>query len=49
MAEAQDKWSMGDDAPIAVLSAMPRPLYAYFRQRFAQVTNPPSTPSWRGW
>jgi len=34
-------WSMGDDAPLAVLSEMPRPLSAYFRQRFAQVTNPP--------
>ena len=34
-------WSMGDDAPLAVLSAMPRPVSAYFRQRFAQVTNPP--------
>ena len=44
-AEAQDAiWSMGDDAPMAVLSRMPRPLYAYFRQRFAQVTNPPIDP-----
>ena len=34
-------WSMGDDAPLAVLSDVPRPLTAYFRQRFAQVTNPP--------
>ncbi len=34
-------WSMGDDAPLAVLSEKPRPLSAYFRQRFAQVTNPP--------
>jgi glutamate synthase domain-containing protein 2/glutamate synthase domain-containing protein 1/glutamate synthase domain-containing protein 3 len=33
-------WSMGDDAPLAVLSDKPRPLHAYFRQRFAQVTNP---------
>ncbi|MDP9469587.1 MAG: glutamate synthase large subunit [Chloroflexota bacterium] len=33
-------WSMGDDAPLAVLSEWPRPLAAYFRQRFAQVTNP---------
>ncbi|MBA2520430.1 MAG: glutamate synthase large subunit, partial [Chloroflexia bacterium] len=33
-------WSMGDDAPLAVLSDQPRPLHAYFRQRFAQVTNP---------
>lgn len=34
-------WSMVDDAPLAVLSEVPRPLTAYFRQRFAQVTNPP--------
>ncbi len=34
-------WSMGDDTPLAVLSQHPRPLAAYFKQRFAQVTNPP--------
>ncbi len=34
-------WSMGDDAPLAILSSRVRPLSAYFRQRFAQVTNPP--------
>ncbi|MGH9585306.1 MAG: glutamate synthase central domain-containing protein, partial [Acidobacteriaceae bacterium] len=34
-------WSMGDDTPIAPLARSPRPVYAYFRQRFAQVTNPP--------
>ncbi len=33
--------SMGDDTPIAVLSRQSRPLYDYFRQQFAQVTNPP--------
>jgi glutamate synthase domain-containing protein 2/glutamate synthase domain-containing protein 1/glutamate synthase domain-containing protein 3 len=33
--------SMGDDAPVAVLSDQPQLLYAYFRQIFAQVTNPP--------
>ncbi|WP_348235188.1 glutamate synthase central domain-containing protein, partial [Salmonella enterica] len=33
--------SMGDDAPPAVLSALPRPLSHYFRQNFSQVTNPP--------
>ncbi|MAM71446.1 MAG: glutamate synthase large subunit [Gammaproteobacteria bacterium] len=33
--------SMGDDTPIAVLSRQVRPLYDYFRQQFAQVTNPP--------
>ena len=41
MAEGlEPTWSMGDDAPLAVLSERPRPLHAYFRQRFAQVTNP---------
>ena len=33
--------SMGDDAPLAALSVMPHVLYDYFKQRFAQVTNPP--------
>ncbi|MEO8333578.1 MAG: glutamate synthase large subunit [bacterium] len=33
--------SMGDDSPLAVLSTQPRSLFSYFRQRFAQVTNPP--------
>lgn len=33
--------SMGDDAPLSVLSEKPRLLYTYFRQLFAQVTNPP--------
>lgn len=32
---------MGDDIPLAVLSHKPRLLYDYFKQRFAQVTNPP--------
>ncbi|MDF2439634.1 MAG: glutamate synthase large chain, partial [Abditibacteriota bacterium] len=36
--------SMGDDTPLAVLSDKPRLLYTYFRQRFAQVTNPPIDP-----
>lgn len=34
-------FSMGDDTPVAVLSQKVRPLNDYFRQRFAQVTNPP--------
>ncbi len=34
-------FSMGDDAPMPPLSKSPQPLYAFFRQRFAQVTNPP--------
>ncbi len=33
--------SMGDDTPLAGLSAYTKPLFDYFRQRFAQVTNPP--------
>jgi glutamate synthase (NADPH/NADH) large chain len=33
--------SMGDDTPLAVLSSKPRLLYDYFKQLFAQVTNPP--------
>ena len=40
-AEGKDSvWSMGDDTPLAFLARTPRPLYGYFRQRFAQVTNP---------
>ncbi|GFH12496.1 glutamate synthetase, partial [Haematococcus lacustris] len=35
---------MGDDIPLAVLSDKPHPLYNYFKQRFAQVTNPPIDP-----
>ena len=37
-------WSMGDDAPPAFLSRLPRPLWDYCKQRFAQVTNPPIDP-----
>src|ERR1700730_14221938 len=37
-------WSMGDDAPPAFLSAPPRTLWDYCKQRFAQVTNPPIDP-----
>jgi len=36
--------SMGDDTPMAVLSSQPRTLFDYFRQQFAQVTNPPIDP-----
>lgn len=35
---------MGDDTPFAVLSQRPRLLFDYFRQFFAQVTNPPIDP-----
>jgi glutamate synthase (NADPH/NADH) large chain len=38
---AEGTGSMGDDTPIAVLSRHVRPLFDYFRQQFAQVTNPP--------
>jgi len=34
-------WSMGDDTPIVALAQTPRAFYGFFRQRFAQVTNPP--------
>ena len=36
--------SMGTDTPLAVLSDRPRLLYDYFKQNFAQVTNPPIDP-----
>ena len=35
---------MGDDTPMAVLSRQERSLYEFFRQKFAQVTNPPIDP-----
>ncbi len=37
-------WSMGDDTPLAFLARAPRSVYAFFRQRFAQVTNPAIDP-----
>jgi len=37
-------YSMGDDAPLSVLSSRPHHLSNYFKQRFAQVTNPPIDP-----
>ncbi|HMA35163.1 MAG TPA: glutamate synthase central domain-containing protein, partial [Chloroflexia bacterium] len=36
--------SMGDDTPPAVFAERARPLYNYFKQRFAEVTNPPIDP-----
>jgi glutamate synthase (NADPH/NADH) large chain len=36
--------AMGNDAPLAVFSDQPQTLFAYFRQLFAQVTNPPIDP-----
>ncbi len=37
-------FSMGDDAPLSVLSSKPKPLFTYFKELFAQVTNPPIDP-----
>jgi len=37
-------FSMGDDIPLAILSTYPRLLFTYFKQLFAQVTNPPIDP-----
>jgi glutamate synthase (NADPH/NADH) large chain len=42
--ESEAVGSMGDDTPMAVLSHKVRSLYDYFRQQFAQVTNPPIDP-----
>ncbi len=42
--ESEAVGSMGDDTPMPVLSHKNRPLYDYFRQQFAQVTNPPIDP-----
>ena len=36
--------SMGTDTPLACLSDKPQPLFSYFKQLFAQVTNPPIDP-----
>ncbi len=36
--------AMGDDTPLPLLSTKPRNIFSYFRQRFAQVTNPPIDP-----
>ena len=36
--------SMGNDAPLAVMSEIPKLTYEYFKQMFAQVTNPPIDP-----
>ncbi len=41
---AEPVGSMGDDTPHAVFSDFDRPLYHYFKQRFAEVTNPPIDP-----
>src|SRR5215831_7682550 len=36
--------SMGNDTPVSALSDRPKPLFTYFKQNFAQVTNPPIDP-----
>ncbi|WOB45118.1 glutamate synthase large subunit [Thermoleptolyngbya oregonensis NK1-22] len=41
---SEPTFCMGDDIPLAVLSEKPHLLYDYFKQRFAQVTNPPIDP-----
>lgn len=41
---AEPVGSMGNDSPLAVLSGKPQLLFNYFRQQFAQVTNPPIDP-----
>lgn len=41
---AEPVGSMGNDTPLTVLSTRPHLLYDYFRQQFAQVTNPPIDP-----
>ena len=41
---AEPVGSMGNDTPLAILSTRPHLLYDYFRQQFAQVTNPPIDP-----
>eukprot|EP00887_Chlorella_sp_A99_P001969 scaffold18.g1969.t1 len=41
---AEPTYCMGDDTPLPVLASMPHMLYDYFKQRFAQVTNPPIDP-----
>ena len=48
MAEAAKEpiGSMGNDVPLAVLSHKGQPLFNYFRQLFAQVTNPPLDAQW---
>lgn len=41
---AQPNGSMGNDSPLAVLSDRPQALFSYFKQKFAQVSNPPLDP-----
>ncbi|MCD7968935.1 MAG: glutamate synthase large subunit [Alistipes sp.] len=41
---AEPLYAMGNDTPLAILSKQPQRLFDYFRQKFAQVTNPPIDP-----
>ena len=41
---SEPTYAMGDDTPLAVLSDKPQRFFNYFRQKFAQVTNPPIDP-----
>ncbi len=41
---AEPTSSMGNDTPLAVFSDKPKRFFSYFRQMFAQVTNPPIDP-----
>lgn len=41
---AELTFSMGDDTPLPIFSLNPQPLFRYFKQKFAQVTNPPIDP-----
>ena len=43
-AGAEPTASMGNDTPLAIMSDQPQRLFNYFRQQFAQVTNPPIDP-----
>jgi glutamate synthase (ferredoxin) len=47
--KAEALGSMGDDTPLAMFSNRPRSLFGYFRQRFAEVTNPRSIPCAKSW
>lgn len=40
-ASSEPQYAMGDDTPLAVLSGKPQRFFNYFKQKFAQVTNPP--------
>jgi glutamate synthase (ferredoxin) len=44
MTSAEPTYCMGDDVPLPVLASTPHMLFDYFKQRFAQVTNPPIDP-----